>query len=365
MRPHRFIDFAALKAAVKLEAVLQRFGLLDSFKRGPDSLSGCCPLHQGTNPTQFRVSLSKNCWNCFGDCQGGGNVLDFVEKMERCTPIEAANRLVAWFQLDIARINGDSPKPRTTDRAQAPSDGAAPTPPKPQPAPSAPSPVPIVPARPVPTSEDAGAANRPLHFTLADKLDYQHPYLAERELAPETIAEFGIGFCNAGSMTGRVCIPVHNARGELVGYAGRWPGTPPSKETPKYKLPKGFKKSAELFNLHRALKEPPDAPLYLVEGFFDVMRLWQLGLKKVVALMGSTMSEGQEKLLFEAAPFPPRIIVLLDADEAGRTGADDLVRRLSRRTFVRRLDLPEAKPQPEHLLAADITSFPHALNENA
>lgn len=40
----------------------------------------------------------------------------------------------------------------------------------------------------------------------------------------------------------------HNVRGEVVAYAGRWPGIPPNKDTPKYKLPGGFKKSQELFN---------------------------------------------------------------------------------------------------------------------
>ena len=60
----RFVDFKAVKAAVTMEQVLQHYGLLDRFKRGADSLSGPCPIHQGTNPTQFRVSLSKNCWNC-------------------------------------------------------------------------------------------------------------------------------------------------------------------------------------------------------------------------------------------------------------------------------------------------------------
>ena len=216
-----------------------------------------------------------------------------------------------------------------------------------------------------PKSPPVREANQPLGFSLADKLDPNHPYLSERGLDETALREFGVGFCNAGTMIGRVVIPLHNPKGELVGYVGRWPGTPPNSETPKYKLPKGFKKSVELFNLHRALKEPPDAPLYLVEGVFDVIHLWQLGLKKVVALLGSSLSEAQEWLLFEATPFPPQLVVLLDADQAGRAGADDLVQRLTRRTFVRRLDLPEAKPQPEHLLAADIALFPYALKEDA
>jgi hypothetical protein len=58
-----FVDFKAVKAAITMEQVLQHYGLLDQFKKSGDSLSGPCPIHKGNNPTQFRVSLSKNLWN--------------------------------------------------------------------------------------------------------------------------------------------------------------------------------------------------------------------------------------------------------------------------------------------------------------
>ena len=104
----RFVDFRAVKAAVTMEQVLTHYGLTEKFKRGRDSLSGPCPIHQGSNPTQFRVCISKNCWNCFSDCHCGGNVLDFVAKMENVIPMEAANRLVEWFQLDVSALNVDA-----------------------------------------------------------------------------------------------------------------------------------------------------------------------------------------------------------------------------------------------------------------
>jgi DNA primase len=54
-----FVDFKAVKAAITMEAVLEHYGILDKFKRGSDSLSGPCPIHKGSNPTQFRISISK------------------------------------------------------------------------------------------------------------------------------------------------------------------------------------------------------------------------------------------------------------------------------------------------------------------
>src|SRR5438105_4720230 len=97
-------------------------------------------------------------------------------------------------------------------------------------------------------------------------------------------------------MSGLVVIPIHNTNSELVGYAGRWPGQAPD-ERPKYKLPTGFHKLGEVFNLHRAMREPAERPLIVVEGFFDVMLLWQRGYRRTVSLMGSSLSAVQEQLI--------------------------------------------------------------------
>ena len=102
MSKSKFVDFKAIKAAVSMEQVLDRYGLLDTFKRSGDSLSGPCPLHGGTNPTQFRVSLSKNVWNCFSECKHGGNVLDFVAEKDNLTVHAAALKLAEWFDLSLA-----------------------------------------------------------------------------------------------------------------------------------------------------------------------------------------------------------------------------------------------------------------------
>jgi DNA primase len=132
----------------------------------------------------------------------------------------------------------------------------------------------------------------------------------------------------------------------LVAYAGRWPG---STDQPKYQLPKGFKKSLELFNLHRAILEPPDQPLVIVEGYFDVMKLHQHGCKKVVALMGSSMSEAQEALLQKHTDAVSRIILMLDEDDAGRNARNDIALRLAQFVFVRIYAFDKPESQPEHL----------------
>src|SRR5207244_435028 len=116
MPSNQFVDFKAVKAAVTMEQVLQHYSLLGQFKRRGDSLSGPCPIHKGTNPTQFRVSISKNVWNCFSQCNGGGNVLDFVARKEETTVHAAALKLCEWFHLP-----SDSPSDDKADRSASPS----------------------------------------------------------------------------------------------------------------------------------------------------------------------------------------------------------------------------------------------------
>ena len=96
-----YVDFKAVKAAVDMEQLLQHYGILENLKANGDSLSGPCPIHNGTNPTQFRVSISKDCWNCFGDCKRGGNVLDFVALKENVSIQKAAILLCEWFNLQL------------------------------------------------------------------------------------------------------------------------------------------------------------------------------------------------------------------------------------------------------------------------
>jgi DNA primase len=139
-------------------------------------------------------------------------------------------------------------------------------------------------------------------------------------------------------------------------WNGRWPGNPPD-GTPKYKLPTGFRKGLELFNLDRAVKEPLDKPLVIVEGFFDAIKLHQNGCRKVVALMGSSLSAGQEELIRKNTNGQSQVIVMLDEDDAGRAGRDDIAARLAKFCFVKMHQFEKPGTQPEHLSAEDVAQL--------
>lgn len=337
MPKSKFVDFKAVKAAITMEQVLEHYGLLDRFKRSGDRLSGPCPIHKGSNPTQFSVSISKNVWNCFSECKHGGNVLDFIARMDDVSIHAAANKAIEWFQLDPEAMSADSPR-EAGEQDEAPKAGETP---RPRPA-----------AKPAPV-QDSGTPNKPLKFRL-DKLEREHPYLAERGLTLETIVDFGVGFCAKGMMAERIAIPIHNPEGNVVAYAGRFPGEP-AEDTPKYKLPQGFRKSLELFNIDRAGKEP--GPLVIVEGFFGCMKLHQFGCRKVVALMGSTLSAAQEELIRKHTDHNSQVIVILDEDEAGRAGREDIAVRLARFVFVKVHTFDQDGQQPENLSAEEVSAL--------
>jgi DNA primase len=318
-----------------MEQVLQHYNLLDTFKRSGHTLSGPCPIHKGTNKTQFRVDLEKNLWNCFSECKHGGNTLDFICRIENLSIHDAALRACEWFDIPVDEVKGTDAKPQGKSPALKPVANSRPAPP---PAP------------------DDNKPNPALKFRL-DKLQREHPYLTqERGLTLETIIDFGLGYFTGerGMMVGHIVIPIQNVKGEVVAYAGRWPGKPPDADTPKYKIPAGFKKSLEVFNLNRAIKEPADKPLVIVEGFFDVIKLHQNGYRKVVAVMGDSMSAAQEELIRQHTDKQGHIIVMLDENPAGQGGRKDIAGRLSEHCIVKTHVFDRPNAEPEHLTAEEV-----------
>src|SRR5260370_907937 len=291
-----WVDFKAVQAVGSMQMLLNHYQI-NWLRKSGSELRGRCPIHKGDGQDAFHVNLTKNAFNCFS-CQARGNVLDFVAAMEQCSVRDAAIKLADWFTITEGNLNPKIQGGRAP-HIQVPAQSGG----------------------------EAQSENKPLTFQLRG-VDPNHPYLAERGISKETADTFGIGFFSGkGSMKGRVVIQIHNERGELVAYAGR----AIDGSEPRYKLPVGFHKSLELYNLHRVTARE----VILVEGFFDCMKVWQSLHPFVVALMGSSMSEQQERIV--TARFQ-RVPMLLDCDEAGRQAAEEiafpLIRQIPFRTKV-------------------------------
>lgn len=304
-----WVDFRAVKEAVSLGAVLRHYQV-PGLRRRRDQLTGRCPIHRGKRDDSFRASLSKNAFHCFA-CQASGNVLDFVAAMERCSMREAALRLQQWFGLSTPVLS--------------------------------PIALPQLAPRKVPERElvrKKEGCSPPLRFALRG-VDPAHPYLAQRGIDRASAVEFGVGFyAGPGLLSERIVIPIHNGCGQIVAYASRaLDGRPP-----KYKLPAGFHKALELFNLHRATARGSKT-VVVVEGYFDCLRVHQAGFPWVVALMGSSLSLAQEEALLHHFE---RVILLLDGDAAGRAASQAIAARLSGRCSVVIACVPDGA-QPDQM----------------
>ena len=304
-----WVHFQAVKASVSLAAVLRAYGVNELRARRPGQLEGRCPIHGGQRADAFHASLTKNAFHCFA-CQAHGNVLDFVAAMEHCSIRQAALRLAMQFPECSAM---QSMIGKTGNWLGKKKD-----------------------------------VNRPLPFVLRG-VDSSHPYLTARGILAETAAVFGVGFYGgSGLMSGRVVIPIHDASGTLVAYAGR----AIDGAVPKYRLPSGLLKSQLLFNLHRAtaINEPA---VVVVEGFFDCMTVHQAGVRSVVALMGTVLSDHGQELLLQRFR---QVVLMLDGDTAGRHGAEVIAGRLGGRCAVRVVTVPASK-QPDQLDSDEIRSL--------
>lgn len=301
----KWIDYAAVKQAVSMEAILGHYQV-PGLRRQHGQLQGRCPIHRGQSDS-FRASLSKSAFQCFA-CQAQGNVMDFVAAMEKCSLQEAAVKLQQWFGGVVSL-------------------GAAAT------------------GKELVREKEGCKPNPQLPFTLTG-VDHDHSYLVQRGIDHATAVEFGIGFYSRpGLMNGRVVIPIHNARGELVAYAGR----AVDERKPKYKLPGGFHKSMELYNLHRAIAAGGNTVI-AVEGYFDCLRVHQAGLPCVVALMGSSLSTQQETALIERFE---QVVLMLDGDVAGREATRAIRTRLCQKCSVVGVVLDDGA-QPDQMPYSEI-----------
>jgi hypothetical protein len=328
-----YIDFKALKTRVSLLSVLAQYDLddLEADQTDDDgnvvSYKGACPF---CDSRSLKVNASKNTWFCFGGCKtdpaegekNGGNLLDFVMRMEGCDIKRAAFLVNSWFPDSTARKPNTKQKPRKKQAAKhaTPRTGAkakedkpaiqatttpAPTP-SPEDATDEQSTQPEAPAAQqgtgaaTPARRDdsgehlLGRLNPPLDFALKS-LDPEHEVLGTLGIAPETLRTFDVGyFTGKGMMQGKVVIPFHNELGLLVAYVGYTPKT----GTFTYPDRKHLDPRLELFNFVRA----ENAGLYmdnvvLVSDLLNVLRLHDLGIDRVVALPTEEISAPQLALL--------------------------------------------------------------------
>lgn len=152
-----------------------------------------------------------------------------------------------------------------------------------------------------------------------------HQILEGRGIDPTTSRFFGLGYAIDGFYTDRITVPIYDHRGYLVGFTGR---ATRDETKPKYKNSENndiFDKSRIVFNEYKASEAIKEADsVIFVEGHFDVMTLWQHGIRNVVAMQGT--APPSEAILKRLSRKTKRFILCYDNDEGGHKAIENFIK---------------------------------------
>lgn len=322
-----WINFTELRKQLRFEDVLRHYGV--EVRRKGDQHTGPCPLpaHKGSKTAPcFSANLERGIFQCF-HCKASGNLLEFAALMAQVDPEDgrALRKVAVELQTRFA------PEGANTKTARRK-------------------------ARELPAPPPASFVNPPLDFALKG-LDASHPFFEESRLSQETVAVFGLGACSRGLLADRVAIPLHDAAGNRVGYAG----LSLDESEPRYLFPEDrerngskllFRKDRLLYNAHR-IKAPCD-DLVIVEEIESVWWLHQCGFEHVVATMGSGCSKEQAELAILLLHPSGKLWVMPSGTDAGLSFGRAVVEHVAKHRFVRLLCLGlDRKPTdfPREVLA--------------
>lgn len=314
MIPKQTID-EIFEAAI-IEDVVGEFVPLK--KRGANFL-GNCPFHNEKTPS-FTVSPAKGIYKCFG-CGKAGNSVNFIMEHEHYSYPEALRFLARKYNIEIEEQEQSLEQKEAANELES---------------------LYIV------SNYAANYFKKQLHETDEGKA-IGLSYFLERGFREDIIEKFQLGYNpNAWSdftdaaekegyklsylektgltiikgdkkidrFKGRVIFPIHNLSGRVLGFGGRILKT--EEKAAKYvNSPESeiYNKSKVLYGIYTAKKAiTQEDTCYLVEGYTDVISLYQAGVENVVASSGTSLTEGQIRLIKR---FTENVTILYDGDAAG------------------------------------------------
>lgn len=311
---------------IKLAAdITEVVGGFVTLKRRGQNLWAPCPFHD-EKTASFSVAPAKGFFKCFG-CQKAGSVVDFVMEIEKVSYPEALRWLAKRYGISIPDTDApksDEEKARQNERDSlfiltdwakeffkqqlADSDegrgiGGA-----------------YLRERGIQRpAQDAFELGYSLDqwdalLTAAQRAGYDQKYLEAtglvvvREDAPDRRYD---------RFRGRVMFPIHNASGRVVGFGARTLRRDDKAGAKYLNSPESaiYHKGDVLYGLYQAREAVrKEDVIYLVEGYLDVISLWQGGVRNVAAISGTALTENQIRLL---ARYTKNVTLLLDGDAAG------------------------------------------------
>ncbi len=310
--PDSFIDGLLARTDI-----VELIGSRLPMKRAGREYTARCPFHDERSPS-FYVSPAKQFYHCFG-CGAHGTAIKFLMEYDRLDFVDAVEELAKRVGLEVPREGGGREAPRD--------------------------------------SQDLYAALDAAQKYFQRELTQSEPakrYLDKRGVDAATIEKFGIGWAPEGwsglidalgkgdarridllekagllskndsgrsydKFRGRVMFPIHDRRGRVIAFGGR---VLEKDDGPKYlNSPETtlFHKGRELYGLWQVRQAHSKIPrLIVVEGYMDVVSLWQFGITTAVATLGTATTPEHAELLFRNSA---DVFFCFDGDAAGRRAA--------------------------------------------
>lgn len=312
------------------------------IRRGANYM-GLCPFHNERTPS-FSVNKQRNFCYCFS-CKKGGSPVNFIMEKEGLSYHEALLHLARKYGIEVIEKElTDEERARQSKR------------------------------------ESMFVANewamRKMEMDLLETQEGREiglSYLTERGVTDEAIKAFHLGYAldkgqemvNAAKKAafdidifkklgligtsqqgrdydrfrGRVIFPILNTSGKVIAFGGRdlKGGLAKYINSPESEL---YKKSNELYGIFQAKSSiVSENKCFLVEGYMDVIGMWQSGMKNVVASSGTALTDGQIAMIHR---FTENITLIYDGDQAGiKASLRGIDMLLSHRLNVKVLLLPD------------------------
>ena len=294
--------------------IVDVIGRVVSLKKTGNNYKGICPFHNEKTPS-FIVSETKQIFTCFG-CGATGDVIEFVKRYYNLDFKGAVEMLAKEYGISLEGAFGGS-----RDKEEL--------------------------------YEINRQAARFYYRALRQHSNPGYTYMKNRGISEEILNRFGIGYADDrwdslyiflkekgfsedrmlelglvsksrkdgryyDKFRGRVIFPIQNTGGKVIGFGGRIIGDGEPKYLNSQESPV-FRKKYNLYglNLSGAEARKEDA-IVLVEGYMDVVSLYQSGVRNVSASLGTALTENQARLIRR---YTKNVILSYDADQAGQNAA--------------------------------------------
>lgn len=322
------------------------------LKKSGRNFFGLCPFHSEKTPS-FSVNPGKQIFHCFG-CSAGGNVFSFTMKYHSLTFPEAAKMLARKYNITIETKQIDPAKRKELH-----------------------------------VKESLFRLNKLVMEHYCDDLknsksaDKARQYLQKRGISTKVIEQFRLGFSpdtwetivnllkkektskNIAAQCGlvmekkqkaghydrfrnRIMFPIFDVNMQVAGFGGRvmddsLPKYMNSPETPVYN------KSRILYGLHAAKQFcRQQGFVYIVEGYFDFLSLYQHGIKNCVASLGTAITPEHIRVL---KGYATKVILVFDSDAAGINAAQKSIKIFLKEGIdTRILVLPEQSDPDSYVM---------------